>query len=132
MENTRTAGSVPSNVPDLDALREKAEKATPGPWLKGDNYLIGGWWVIAPDKPAREDCHRTIADLFIRGEDATYVAAVSPDVLLAILAENERLRKYARHLPGCRMERILGPSECSCGLTDALAGPPAENKEARS
>ena len=77
---------------DLAALREKAEKATPGPWLKGDNYLIGGWWVIATDKPAREDCHRTIADLFIHGKDAEYVAAVSPDVILAVLSLVDHLR----------------------------------------
>ena len=116
------------DAPDLDALREKAEKATPGPWR------------VSPGTLTRVDGHRAfVASTFFSVgaldqlyANAEYVAAVPPDVLLAILAENERLRKYARHLSGCRMERILGPSECSCGLTDALAGPPAENKEARS
>ena len=111
---------------DLDALREKAEKATPGPWLKGDNYLIGGWWVIAPDKPAREDCHRTIADLFIHGKDAEYVAAVSPDVILALLAENERLREALE-----RIEQICYGAWSHESITHiasgALAGSPAAN-----
>ena len=113
---------------DLDALREKAEKATPGPWLKGDNYLIGGWWVIAPDKPAREDCHRTIADLFIHGKDAEYVAAVSPDVILALLAENERLREALERIEYCSRDSWRHTQIHEIAV-DALAGSLTENKE---
>lgn len=144
-----------SDLPDLAALREKAEKATPGPWLKGDNYLIGGWWVIAPELPAREDCHRTIVDMVVRREDAVYVAAASPDVILAVLAlvEEQRARISTleeerdkwRRLYVAKMNEGLAfaietaetypadeAPELHAALRDlgeALAGSPAENKE---
>lgn len=79
------------DVPDLAELREKAEKATPGPWLQDD---LDGCRLIADDA-AREDATAFVAESWII-EDAEYIAAVSPDVVLAILSLVDRLQEYIR------------------------------------
>ena len=130
------AGSVVTGPSlDLDALREKAEKATPGPWR------------VAPGTLTRVDGRRAfVASTFFSVgaldqlyANAAYVAAVSPDVILAVLALVEEQRKaldrllpYSDHLRTCAITGKRPPGVCTCGylaLLDALAGSPAENKE---
>lgn len=66
---------------DYAALRSAADKATPGPWRHPPRSMsvltesVG--YCVASD---------------LTEANATYVAAVSPDVVLALLDENERLR----------------------------------------
>lgn len=68
-------------------LAELAKAATPGPWWGDPPY---GWGVFR-DAPT----HEQRLWLFDRKDgtpaDAAYIAAASPDVILALLAENRRL-----------------------------------------
>ncbi len=51
--------------------------------------------------------------------DAAYIAAASPDRILALLAEKEALvtalRRFGRHGDGCSTVRIPGHLICDCG-----------------
>ena len=80
--------------PDLDALRVLAEAATPGPWFvipqevirgeggKASVALIGDTEVRSRSGPAPAP----------ENADAAYIAACSPDRILTLIAEVERLR----------------------------------------
>jgi len=76
---------------DLDRLRELAEAATPGPWFydgrdiftvhtRVDSVASGHRLVI----PLPETWHESQS---VNKADAEYIAAVSPDVVLALLGE---------------------------------------------
>ena len=56
-----------SSSPDSDRLRELAEAATPGPWLRSDSLP------------------------WLRDQDAALVAALDPQTVLGLLADRERL-----------------------------------------
>lgn len=98
----------------LAALREKAEKATPGGWqfiedavpsrlggsivertihtawdhgqLRGPAPIVSLGVTVGQDGKARYFVH-------IGKDDAAHIAAASPDVVLALVAEIERLRE---------------------------------------
>ena len=81
---------------DIKRLKRLAEQATPGPWrvnMKGHSYhevaRVNDLEIAPPNSV--ELAHSTI--------DAAYIAAASPDVVLALLDEIERLRH------GSRMQR---------------------------
>jgi hypothetical protein len=89
----------------IGALRAAAEAATPGPWRKG--YLRHGYaygtdylprdnrWVDADYVVSVANSATQIAgteDGVGTPQDATYIAAASPDVVLALLAERDALR----------------------------------------
>lgn len=82
---------------DLSRLRDLAREATPGPWREWkDQILIGEEWVH--DLPTY--C------------DARYLAALSPDVLLALL---DRLERAERERDGARatiQRALLVADEC--------------------
>lgn len=103
---------------DLDALREKAEKATPGPWWQHrlDSHLVVG---NVPDN-AYDVCQSWTND------DAAYIAEASPDVLLAVLALVDELRKALTRL---RDYGALTDEFVRMTAEAALAGSSAENKE---
>jgi hypothetical protein len=77
---------------DYEALREAAEKATPGPWRRS------GSWIMAPS--------RYLVALWGEGwkveeADATYIAAANPTTILALLDRlqaAERVVEAAREL----------------------------------
>jgi hypothetical protein len=82
---------------DLDALSALAEAATPGPWKARTHPEMRVWskqdgreyrYVAFGSKPDEEDgtgpLDRALAD---------YIAAASPDVVLALIAEVRSLRK---------------------------------------
>lgn len=81
----------------MQELRALAEKATPGPWEwrygsglrsmhdRGEfNY---GPEVLGLGPDVNGDTTLSLADV-----DAVFIAAVSPDVVLALLDENEKMR----------------------------------------
>ncbi len=87
---------------DRKALREKAEAATPGPW-KADGWqhesYDGNYFVRGDGVATEEVAHCEGSGRY--EENAAYIAAASPDVVLALLdqlaaltAENERLTAH--------------------------------------
>lgn len=86
--------TVPPLTPEQrDELRERIAAATPGPWYAVVNDLIGGVAVSTHDKfVADHDLHeRVVADMVTSDEDAKFIAAASPDVIVALLDERDRL-----------------------------------------
>lgn len=75
-------------------LRQKAEEATPGPW---EHVPFSDEVIEAADRE-----HTQIATSNDSVADAAYIAAISPDRLLALLDEVERLEEKIRlaHLDG--------------------------------
>ena len=74
---------------ELNRLRDLAQAATPGPWrveARGhaaqEVARVNNLEVAPPDSVELAHC----------ATDAAYIAAVSPDVVLALLSEVERLR----------------------------------------
>ena len=73
---------------DLEAIKARAEAATPGPWwhewVDGDD-----WWAVygqpTGDMVCPEVCTMWSSD------EAAYIAAVNPAVVLGLVAEIERL-----------------------------------------
>lgn len=84
----------------LADLKAKAEAATPGPWVTGPEECEDQRQIFAQ----REDDHSIhdwqIAETKYAGTatDPAYIAAVSPDVLLALIARVERLEREANWL----------------------------------
>lgn len=95
----------------LDEVKERCEKATPGPWkhFVTESFsanVVGDGWVVA-----RCETFSTGQEL----ADAKFIAHARGDIprLLAIV---ERLGEYARHKPDCV---VCGDSLCelcSCGF----------------
>ena len=93
---------------DVQALRQLAQAATKGPWeliwneVPAKNFSTGEPQGTCPDPLSlrvvvAEDYRlliRIAADpeQVLRAEDMAFIAACSPDVILALLAELERLR----------------------------------------
>lgn len=72
-------------------LRQKAEKATPGPWKDGaPAWFRGRTDPEAGKRPITANALGVIGNIYGRG-NANYIAAISPDRLLALLDEVERL-----------------------------------------
>ena len=85
---------------DNDTLLAIAERATPGPWFKCVNDLIGGWCVANVDLPASEidtrgtdgtNPARVPADMLGSEADATFIATFNPDRIKAMLAREKLL-----------------------------------------
>ncbi|MDE3097252.1 MAG: hypothetical protein KGK07_14785 [Chloroflexota bacterium] len=74
---------------DLEAIEAAARGATPGPWFDAFDVVS----AATPDLDASmiTDCSRTRWPN--QGDNAHYIATVSPDVALALVAELRRLRR---------------------------------------
>jgi len=78
---------------ELNQLRDLAKAATPGPWrVEAQGHAphevarVNNLEVAPPDSVELAHC----------ADDAAYIAAVSPDVVIALLAEVDRLRLLLR------------------------------------
>ena len=111
---------------DLAALAKLASEATPGPWHVWDRGI--GWEVhteeVAPDGhpwcPSLMDFDSLGKGVF-RESMAAYIAAVSPDVVLALVRVALAAKEYAAFTHG----NIRGPKyharqEARDALSDAL------------
>lgn len=81
-----------------DEFRALAEKATPGPWRTVENRDKTVNVMGAPDD---EGCYSKVC--LVNGRDkhtAAYIAAASPDRVIALLNENEALRASVKALEG--------------------------------
>lgn len=119
----------------IEALREKAEAATPGPWTtksilsrtdRPDIEILG---VFGPSHVVDEMDGIAIPDRMsdrLFTEDAAnmeYIAAASPDVILSLLSERDRLRaalgtianETARCVHDGGFDREIGPIGCLLG-----------------
>jgi hypothetical protein len=83
---------------DLDALEAAAKAATPGEWRRTEPGVLSAWSVDLPSP------HHTVSVPFApfafgevvaaspKEDDTTFIAAASPDVVLALVAEVRRAR----------------------------------------
>ena len=78
---------------ELNQLRDLAQAATPGPWrVEAQGHAaqevarVNNLEVAPPDHVELAHC----------ADDAAYIAAVSPDVVLALLSDVERLTLLSR------------------------------------
>ena len=88
----------------LARLREAGENATPKPWYKVVNDLIGGWSASTVNQPASEGSVPTPAD-FLSAEDAAFIVLarnVWPLVVDALEAAEVALWAQC---PACLVER---------------------------
>ena len=86
------------NKIDYQALREKAEKATPGEWVAFISTGTGTYAVHTPgDKRCEDVIKWTGFDGQINAENnARYIAALNPEVVQALLDERERNQQYIK------------------------------------
>lgn len=75
-----------------DDIERLAREATQGPWYAAENLLIGGY--VVSTLPGDNECRASVAD-FMSREDAAYIAAVNPQVGLALI---ERVRTLTAQL----------------------------------
>lgn len=87
---------------DIDKLRELAEAATPGPWRV---IKPGGRWIVV-NGDGMDDRLFDVSEKMMGGfrrtakTDAAFIAAASPDVILALVAELVGLRTEVDQLRG--------------------------------
>lgn len=85
----------------IKELRAKAEAATPGEWCTGEGYSLDGCIVHDVSHPNFDGaivCERAVT------EDAAFIAAASPDVVLSLLDECDRLSALHDELLKSRSE----------------------------
>jgi hypothetical protein len=95
----------------LADLRQKAEAATPGEWLIGYGGMAGDdYAVIITRFWKNEICE--LNPRSYRRENAEFITACNPAVMLALVAEIERLRDRLDDLecPNCGNQ----PKFCMC------------------
>ncbi|UYZ12187.1 hypothetical protein A6764_00045 [Brevibacillus sp. WF146] len=86
---TKPNGITPE---ELTAIRERAEKATPGPWLWSGAKVLNGKYMFVPQGSYLADTLITFGDTYENGGyDAEFIAHAREDIP-RLLAEIERLR----------------------------------------
>lgn len=91
---------------DLDALEAAARAATRGPWIS-TYYGPCDAWVRTADGNALVHCG---ANQRRPQEDAAYIAAVSPDVLLSLAARLRAAEAVIAALPVCQYLPCVEPA----------------------
>lgn len=103
-----TETTTPTEALDTRALKKKAEKATPGPWKRLSDEMDGNDHdddarvvMVEPGAPFGEV---VICEQFHQDEpNAEFIAAASPDVILALLSERD-----TAHARIAALEQALG------------------------
>lgn len=83
-------------VDPADEIRALAHEATDGPWYV--SWGSGSVFGVRTKDETVVPSGRTVSKVVSRRADAAYIAAVSPDVVLALLDERDRLRAAARRV----------------------------------
>lgn len=78
----------------LDKLEEIAKAATPGPWSSSAAAPIDGWpdCIAIAATAGRQKIYASPGSTF-PAADAKHIAAASPDVVLALVADARKLEK---------------------------------------
>ena len=89
------------NKEQIARLKELTEKATPGPWVYF-GYESGNGNIsltVGTEKPGRDIC-KAYSQLGHHNCscNAAFIAAANPQVILELIAENERLEKQVNWL----------------------------------
>lgn len=83
---------------DFAELRAAIDAATPGPWTQGESAAgLSCVWVGGKSEPVRDmgpDCSWIDCNT---EPNARYIAAASPDVIRALLADHDTYRRQAQH-----------------------------------
>lgn len=88
--------TAPLTDAQVAALREAAEKATPGPWKAGDAAWFRGQTNPEDGKrPISAGANGVMANVYGRA-NAEFIAAASPDVVIALLDELDSLRTMVK------------------------------------
>lgn len=125
-ENSENDGGCPGGVLDLDGIERKARAATPGPWTASQAASAG----LRPNQPAGSAQVRCDAStervpsgclipFFILHEtDAQHIAAVNPQVTLALIA----VARAAKAVRDVRRQGLRGdyPQDLHDDLARAL------------
>ncbi|HBB0347297.1 TPA: ead/Ea22-like family protein [Escherichia coli] len=87
------------NKIDYQALREAAQLATQGEWVA---FISSGTGTYAVHTPGDKRCEDVIKWTGFDGQNnaennARYIAAFNPEVVLALLDERERNQQYIKH-----------------------------------
>jgi hypothetical protein len=99
MEKDSVNQSNVASMPDLDVLEKLAKAATPGPWKSW--FAHWGQADISAPRPhwSRKTAERTINGIpqesvtpYIKPEDANFIAAANPDVVLGLIALVRKLQ----------------------------------------
>lgn len=121
----------------LSTIKEKAEKAMPGPWEVDETPTdIGTFYEIYSTDWLVADCEKD-------GASATFIAVANPAVVLALIAEIERLEKQVElwqhdynvlteHLTGLEKEadwlaNYIGEHACVNGEPETTICPSRES-----
>lgn len=84
-------GEAMSNI-DLEELKRLAEAATPGPW-ESVARTNAFWDIEAPEQPGYAE--KMIASVSRDEDNSAFIAAVNPQVVLALIRELEEARRGA-------------------------------------
>lgn len=87
----------------ITQLKEAAAKATPGKWVTNEPACYNtypGVYLIVGDRPNTDDEKIVINDDEATQENLEYIALCSPDNILTLCTELERLREMERDARG--------------------------------
>lgn len=115
---------------DVEALARLAEAATPGPWREqGWDEEEQGYFVLGGGDPGTS-AERMVAYTPVTNpyaaSDAAFIAAASPEVVLALIAVQLRLAQALRVIRdsgGAYSTNVAAAALAECGIPD----PPEED-----
>lgn len=89
----------------LEELREKAAKATPGPWFADTGDIISESRLAVIERDSDDDSYLVCADANING-NADFIASADPQTLTALVDEVLRLRSEGDDLYAACIEPL--------------------------
>lgn len=105
---------------DLDALERRAHAATPGPWETDGGNVVRSESVPDDDGDMGVDVCVDVCEVLHHGRAGSenartgtpeHIAGLSPDVVLALVAEIRRLRSNAPQAPTAPTLDVLSPAQ---------------------
>jgi hypothetical protein len=98
-------------------LARLAREATPGPWETWRTFSVGHRFAESDEPTVMADVRPTNGT-----ENAAYIAAASPDVILALLEERRVLRSFAEKVAASPKDTAGTRAAARYALTGSLDG----------